>query len=369
MKIGLITLHSVDNFGSVLQTYATVSILNRLGHSVEIINYIRPQDRISVPIVATLKNPDYSLIKKSYSMIYKSLEKPLCRLITLKFLHRYLNLTRRYNSFEELKSDPPMSDVYITGSDQVWNSNYNEGINKAYFLEFAPESKKRIAFSASFGVDELKKNEQSETAKLFKKYHAISVRESSGLEILKKIGISNAKHVLDPTLVLNKSDWSKLAKPYKSEYPYLLLYTVDGAISLRASAYARKIARKKNLQIFQVTIGSFRHGAPGCNKYFFMRSPETFLSLLMGADFVVSVSFHGTAFSVNFEKQFISIMPDYYQSRVKSLLSLTGLKNRAVYSDDHDVDSLLSPIDFGPVTNRIQTERENSITFLRNALA
>ena len=119
-----------------------------------------------------------------------------------KFLQERVNLTKsRYCSYDQLKANPPLADIYITGSDQVWNSIWNKGIDLAYFLDFAPAGKPRIAFSASIGREQLNEEEIPETKHLLEKYNAISVREQSAVEILASMDIKSTL-VLDPTLML-----------------------------------------------------------------------------------------------------------------------------------------------------------------------
>ena len=185
MKASVITLHTVDNYGSVMQTYATQQILKKCGYDVEFVDYWR-KDNLPVNR-AMLESSTLQKLKPLWGingftrkamiailkMILENRKSPMWR-----FLEEKVQLTEvRYCSYEELEANPPVADVYITGSDQVWNSIWNQGIDRSYFLDFAPAGKPRIAFSASIGREQLDAEETPETKRLLEKYSAISVRE------------------------------------------------------------------------------------------------------------------------------------------------------------------------------------------------
>lgn len=354
--------------GSALQVYATALTLKKKGHTVRVIDYWRAPDHLGNTLLRVFDDKRKSLGKRVLSVGYKTIELIVMRRNFERFYEQNLCLTKRYHSFEELTQDPPKMDLYITGSDQVWNRVHNLCIDKSYFLDFAPPGCKRIAYAASFGVDELDADEVEETSKLVNRFGAISVREDSALRILEKLGRNDAHHVLDPTMLLTKKEWQQLASPAKINGRYLLIYTVEEKGSAIALECARAIAKEKHLKIYQVTSGGFRQGLAGCDKVFQFTSPDFFLSLLLNADFVVASSFHGTAFSINLEKQFISVLPDRFGGRVQSMLKLVGLQNRAVRTAETVRELCEQFIDYSVVSEKLDKEREKSKEFLEDAI-
>ncbi len=215
-----------------------------------------------------------------------------------------LNLTKRYVTADDLQRDPPEADLYVTGSDQTWNSQYNEGIDRGFFLDFLPDTARRIAFVSSFGKTELDKGEIEETKRLLRRYEKISVREDSAVKIMTDMGLEAPTHLMDPTLMLDKEEWLKIASPRLVKEPYLilmLLYNEDN----HATEYARKIADEKGLKLVKISWEMKK--PPLVDQLFTHRSPADFLSLFYYADFVVTNSFHGLAFLLNLEKQFIMV--------------------------------------------------------------
>ena len=198
MKLSLITMQGVYNYGSALQTYASQKILTELGCEVEIIDYYPNRMRN----YGSLKQL-YTDAKPFHKNRWKCMVIGICKypsMIKLKkvfepFAEKYFNKTRVYNSNIELCSNPPVADVYCTGSDQVWNDYLEGTFDKSYFLNFVPNQTHKIAFSASFGRDDLRHEELAPVRNLLEQYNAISVREESGKKILKNNIICLIPHI------------------------------------------------------------------------------------------------------------------------------------------------------------------------------
>lgn len=364
MKISLITMHRVPNYGSVLQTYATSKILNDLGHSVEVIDYIPRRLLLSRTIIseALYKNRLMLPLNLLYSILVNVPKLSMYN----KFLHKYLKISKvKYHEIEDLKNQIPDGDVFISGSDQVWNTFYDGFIDPSFFLDFVPTNKKRIAYASSFGKSEVEDEEFDVVKKYINKYDFLSVRESSGVEIIKKMGRHDVEHVLDPTFLLSKDQWSELYsnKVYKDKY--ILMYTVNKDEG-RLMKLVQEIADAKNLKIYYLHNGL--KGLKGCDKIFRNQTPEQFLSLFSQADYIVATSFHGTAFALNFNKPFISVLPQKFRARVESILDLTGLKNRMIVND-FSLEKALAPIDFTQANSRLMHERLKSIKYLESCLS
>lgn len=371
----MITQHTVNNYGSVLQTYATQKILEKMGHQVEFVDFWRADNLEEVRVEKILqKNSVMRRLRPfwaSTAFTTRLTKQAIAKMLRKNqrnmknFLEEHIHLsTTKYTSIEQLMKDPPIADMYITGSDQVWNSQCNSGVERAYFLDYAPPGKNRISFAASIGRTELDTEEIPETVALLKKYTAISVREQSGVNLLSSLGIQ-AQLVLDPTLVLDAAWWRQHADYRKCpKSPYLLIYQLNA--SPQMDAYAEKIAKRKGWNI--VRIGYHYSDKRKAGRCVFCPTIPEFLGLFDKAACCLTDSFHATAFSLNFGIDFISIRPPRFETRVESILQLTGTQNRLLtsYEDNSVVDS---PISKDTVSKILDAERLRSLKFLENALA
>lgn len=363
-KILLVTIFDNINFGTYLQALATAIKINELGGDVEILRYEREHNRNRVPMEDTFKclrymRPLYHKFRHNKTYIQKS----NCR----DFVRRFVNITKLFYTLPELKSNPPKADVYLTGSDQVWNTFHNKGIEPIYYLDFIPDDKKRIAFSASIGMDEIDLTYQTETKRLLSKYQAISVRESHAVSLLAKIGIQ-AQKVVDPTILLNREEWEKCATPFQNDKPYVLVYSVEwGTIDETISKTARLAANILGGEVIEVNYTGNKKQIPDCDKRFCYATAETFLSLILGASFAVISSFHGTAFSLNLKIPFITVAPERFSSRIDSILTQTGTMGRkiSIFNKQRVEEIIKSPIDFNHVQTIINAERESSLSFIK----
>ncbi len=357
MRVAIVTLHRVYNYGSVLQAYATQEVFEKRGHDTKIIDYITPQRtkwRLFWGKGAEGQSNVIYRIAKIGSFILK--EKTFGR-----FVRTRLNLTKRYVTADDLQRDPPEADLYVTGSDQTWNSQYNEGIDRGFFLDFLPDTARRIAFVSSFGKTELDKGEIEETKRLLRRYEKISVREDSAVKIITDMGLEAPTHLMDPTLMLDKEEWLKIASPRLVKEPYLilmLLYNEDN----HATEYARKIADEKGLKLVKISWEMKK--PPLVDQLFTHRSPADFLSLFYYADFVVTNSFHGLAFSLNLEKQFIMVPRNEFNSRIESLLRLVGQTDRLVTSEEKAHIEAEKEIDYKAIQEQFRAERQRTYEFL-----
>ncbi len=373
MKASVITLHTVDNYGSVMQTYATQKVLNKLGFDVEFVDYWRkdnlPEYRAEkiLETSSTLQGlkPLWGMNQFTKKMaaglladVLKRRKSPMWR-----FLEKNVNLThKRYTTFSELQYNPPEADVYITGSDQVWNSIWNQGIDRSYFLDFAPAGKPRIAFSASIGREQLDTEEIPETKRLLEKYSAISVREQSAVELLASMDIKSTL-VLDPTLMLEAEEWRKLATKQKREKPYILIYQLNP--NPQMDHYAEQLAQKRGWDVIRIGFGRSDRRKGG--KCVMLPSVEEFLGLFCDAACVLTDSFHATAFSLNLGTDFISVLPGRFGTRIESILKLTGTENRLLtrYDNFEIVDKV---IDKKCVKEMLEKKRTEDIQWLMQAL-
>lgn len=363
MKIGIITLHRVRNYGSVFQAYALCEKLKDRGYEPIVIDYIPERFRLRSDLFFV--RPDRYINGKNKNYIKKFLF--MCASIVPRFYYytRFNNFvkkyipvsTKKYFNIDELKKEHFDFDLVMNGSDQVWNMSWESSVDRVFFLDFVPKGIKKGAYAASFGKKVLSNNEKMVMEPLLKKYDFITVREKSGLDILNSMGISTAKLVLDPTLLFDRNRWSFLIKKKTIKFPYLLVYQLNYKTS--ALEYAQIIAQKLNLKVVDLSRKIKRTTGVDFNKPFV--NPITFLNAFYYADYVVTDSFHGTAFSVNFNKPFISIKNDYPE-RVSSLLELLGIGERFIDSGNSTeiIRCMLQKIDYAKVNAILDKERRTA---------
>ena len=320
VKVAIITLHRVYNYGSALQAYATQIAFEKAGYEAEVIDYITEQ-RTKKQIMKTAAAGSNKKMPNFVYKFFKIFSIALKEMTFGKFVKKNLHLTKQYITADDLEKDPPQADIYVTGSDQTWNSQYNGGVDRGFFLTFAPKDKAKVSFVASFGKSHLNDKEVAETKPLIAEYKKLSVREDSALDVLHQLGRDDGVQLIDPTLQLTKDEWLRLASPRLVKQPYLilmLLYNEDN----HATEYARKIADKKGLKLIKISWEMKK--PPMVDQLFTHRSPADFLSLFANADFVVTNSFHGLAFSINLERDFVSFreMNLIPESRVFSRLPI-----------------------------------------------
>lgn len=360
MKICIITIHFGVNHGSALQAYALSKYLTQLGYNVEVIDYIPKRYNAW----HNIKKKKYPLIIKFVYYLITSPKRNYKRKVFENFLEANIKLTKRYYSAEDLTNNPPEADIYVAGSDQIWNKEYNGEDEYSYFLTFVPKGKKRIAYAASFGRSKIEKIEQEEISPYLKEFRNISVREDTGLNILKECKINDGAVALDPTLLLDKEIWRELSSNLNINDKYLLIYVMDHKYE-KLLEYGEILAKKLNLKIYVICFSKIMDKR--IDSCFYNINPKDFLYLIDNASFVVTNSYHGVMFSINFERQFIAVSKGKYNTRIESILNLLNLKNRFFY-DEFDKDKVKEKINYKDVTDNLNRERNKSTEFLKNAI-
>ena len=337
-KVSLITLQYINNYGSVLQTYASQMYLEGKGCSVEIVNYTRENCRLdnlkrSMKAYYRQKGRFFKLPFVSDLLVARWKKLHIKRNeVFEKFRDGRILLSREYQSVDDLMNDPPIASYYCVGSDQVWNYLYNDGVLPEYFLRYAPRGAVKFSLSSSLGIDKL---ENAESGTLIRKYlddfSLVTVRESTGKRILCEIGIRNCHQILDPTLLIPKDLWvSTLDLKSIRDYDYVLVYQLNPCKEM--DVFAEQIAQKKGCKLIVIS-NNIRLSIPGAE---IIDNPtvEQFLELILYAKCVVTDSFHGTAFSLNFNREFFSWLPNQYSTRLMSILEVLDLKDRAFLQNE-----------------------------------
>lgn len=363
-KIGIITYHCADNLGAVLQVYALQQKIKKLGLKSEIIDF-RPltllypfglrrlKDVKTIGLLRTIKSIIVLMIKRKIKQ-RKALFK--------RFRDNYLVVSKQiYFSSEELNSNPPQYDYYITGSDQVWNPDFFIRMGNSYFLDFAYPNSIKISYAAS-----ITKKMDDSFNDMFKKnidrFDFISIRESEHVDFLKKLTTKPITVALDPTLLLDKEDYSILIGENKINEKYILVYDLEYNEEL--VKLANKISEEKGYKVVSFSDHkNFKNGI----KTFRYEGPSEFINYLDNAEFVLSTSFHGVAFSVIFKKIFYTIPHKTRGTRMVDLLNSIGLEDRIVYNFD-DLESIKYEIDYSKSYELLNKRRKESSNFLITAL-
>lgn len=325
--IAIITMHRVLNYGSILQTLALSKYLESIGFNPVVVDYKFPNEYHKSVARRGAVQQDERWFRAHLNGLCNRMIKPNYVHKNNGFsdiLNKNLKLTRSYENEEEITKHPVDADIYLTGSDQVWNPRWI-GKDLTFLLSWVPENKKRIAYGASFGAKRLSQEELSYFEPWLKKYDALSVRENN--EILPKVGLKN-QIVLDPTFLLDREAWHDMfdSNPIINE-KYILCYLIGYSFNPFPYAYdvIRYIKRKTGYKVVMIA-GEPLNILKGY-KIINDCTPSEFLNLFYNASYIVTSSFHGTAFAVNFGIPFTTIVDDKTDNdnRPTSLLEFVGL--------------------------------------------
>lgn len=328
MRIGILTFHCAYNYGAVLQCYALQKFLLEKGHDVRVIDY-RP-----TTITGMYKLPGrFDLFRKNFLRAIAEVVLLRWQKIRNTKFEEFINSKLNLASTDTIISNP--YDVIIVGSDQVWNYQLTNGFDKYYWGQFVhPGSTKIISYAASMH-DSWPSEISLRIKQNLESFDEISVREVTLAKKLRDLMPERSIYqVVDPTLLLGKDAWKKIAISPKKK-SYLLLFQVERR-NPRTEKIAIEIAKRRHLKIVNFLTRVDRK----TSKIAMTVSPEEFVGWFECADFVVCSSFHGTVFSIIFNRPFVSVrMGDGKDNRVASLLSSLGL-------DKHYVDELDSRVDY-----------------------
>ena len=359
MKIGIITYHFAINYGAVLQCYALQSYLKEKGCDVEVLNYINDKQEKNNKIFkygglkAIISNicllpfiPQISRKRKKFKL----------------FNSKYLNLSKRITNIEELREyiDKNEFDYIISGSDQVFNPKIND-FDRAFLFPFETNAKK-ISYAASTGAasrEDIKKIES-----YIEEFCKISIREESDKNKFNENIKQRIETVSDPVILRNKEKWHEIIdKKDKSNEKYLVCYFLHKNIFSEEYKIAKKIAKEKGLKMIVINV---RYSKQSIRKNtLFNVGPEDFLRLIANADYVCTDSFHGTIFSIIFNKNFscFDTKNNINDSRRKNLLGNVGLLNRMLYIENNEFNT--NQINYDTVNKKVEEIREQSKNFLR----
>lgn len=363
--IGIITYHKAYNFGSVLQAYALNKYLRDLGHDVETIDFQTDKQAQLYNIFEPVKSL-FSIARNLQSLRFlRSLR--LHRKRFDEFLREFIPTSETvYLSFDDLNNADLHYDVYICGSDQIWNPNCQD-FDEAYLLAFVKDKTKCIAYAPSVASHYINPQYHSLFRKQLKDFEVLSVREKSGAAVISEIIGREPTVVLDPVFLLNADKWRELIAASPVKQKYIFCYFIGDVAGMRH--FARKMHKATGLPL--VVVYKNIRDQLYRNIKIYSAGPVEFLSLIAHAEYICTNSFHAVAFSVIFMKNFWVFVDDANihssKSRIFDFTEMIGLENRVLSAGDRGIE-FDDPIDFAPAMKIIAQEREKSMEYLAKAL-
>ncbi|MED5610866.1 polysaccharide pyruvyl transferase family protein [Pseudomonas sp. JH-2] len=364
MKIGILTIHNAKNFGAVLQAYALQHSVGSEFEDVKVINYNNPHISSSLNIVRPARS--ISSIRRTVLDIieFRSRQKACKEFKT--FINKYLKVTTPFHKGEKPEEE---FDIYLLGSDQVWNPNCissTSTLDSTYFFDFAPKHSLKASYAASAGAHIFTEQEATKVRSLLHDFKHIGVRE---LELKRQIEKSfnlKASEVLDPTLLLTSEEWSqKFDLEQKNDQPYMVSYFVNRKNSFYNDILVR-ISKKLELPIISISPGILPDRS--ASKVYKDAGPLDFMRLIKNSSYVVTDSFHGVAFSLIFKVPFSVTSPGKSVIRIENLLSKLGLQERVIHPESHQ-DFIQTNISYSEASIKLDQERFKSKQFLSSILA
>lgn len=350
-KVGIITIHNSPNYGACLQSYALYEYIREQGADCEIIDVHRPvnKDYVYERRYKSFRNNPFTIKKRIQNLIRTALGRKL-KIFTSPLSEQRFNAfnaaihcSRPYTRLSELKKNPPIYDLYISGSDQLWNPSQPYCL-EPYFLTFAPKGKKKISYATSIGLSELTEPEKNKFKEWLASYDAISVRERQAKQLLDSFVGREVATVADPTFLLDVQHWKELANYPSIQGKYIAVFLLSSnpelvqyAIRLSQESGYKLIFLKQKLPLYS-------------NDYIIDNEmgPWEFLGYLGNASVVITDSFHGTVFSIlmGADNFFTYIHPNNKRgSRITDLLATFRL-------EDH-----LLPVDLNESFTQVQNRR------------
>lgn len=380
-KIGCVIAYKKNhtNYGTSLVGYALIKKIQQLGYDIEVINYIKRysiREKIIIGL-SQLRVHGWKLLKKRLASKPQNINYLKGIEIRTKAVEKYKEkklypLFKDYMGYKELKQGSRNYDAVVVGSDQVW---LPAGLKTGFFnLLFVDEKIRKIAYASSFGVSEIPSFQKKDTGKYLDRFYRIGVREESGKKIVESLSNKRAEVVADPTLLLNSREWTEEIRDSKANTsePYIFCYFLGTNSDARKAANelktltGLKIITLRHMDEFIGSDEKFGDEAP------YAVDPEDFVKYIKDAEYVLTDSFHCSAFSIQFHKYFMT----FYRftigkkggrnSRIDSLFNVLQIPQERIYKGD--IKKIDSPINWENIDKRLNVFRQESINYLREAL-
>ena len=370
--IGIITYHHYYNYGTMLQALALQEKVEQLGYQAELIDFKQDNSlsRYEMLKLRIKRMPEYIKERKKYRALADSREKIKEKNeLFEQFYKTYLHVgKKKYTTTQQLMENPPVYDGYVVGSDQTWNP-FVANSPEAFFLPFVENKSKKGSYGPSLAVKSLSDEKEKEYRKKLSNFSFLSCRGQDGAQLLSRITQKEVKCVLDPTLLLSAKEWGKYCEFEIPKEPYILVYFLGEKSEHRRAV--EKIQKLTNWKIISLPAAYLEMENNDYKKVW--GGPKEFLSLIRGAALICTDSFHGTMFSINFQRNFFSFCKSSdseessENSRLYSALNIFGLSNRIIHNMDNLTAEDIS-IDYKNVIPILEEQRRDSIEYLENML-
>lgn len=356
MKISLLTIWHIGNYGAELQTYCTVKVLNELGHDVQVVRY-------------DLKDDDNNKTSELKQCIFNFITGLMpANLKSQWFWLRHIPSTKKYKSLKDVYDNPPLADAYIVGSDQVWNPEITKQSAPLFFLDFINKDIRKLSYASSFGVSEWNGDTDITAIALenFKHFSGISCREKSGVKILNSIFKVQAQCVLDPTLLVE--NYKSLTKGIV-ERQTLAYYPLSPNPTVET--FCKMLSKELGLEYKQVNKRTI------LRRYMLWNKPSVpqWLKNIGEARFVITPSFHGLTTSIMQHRNFAILITEPLilkrSARIRDLLEELGLEDRFFTSVESFYKSRIweKTIDYIDVDSKLSVLRKKSYKYLKDNLS
>lgn len=364
MKVGILTFPNSTSYGATLQMAALYRTVKNLGHDAEVINYFNAY-------MKAYKHTGSRHAMRGLRNAAKNAAKVFLHRRLVPSFRQFENQNtalfpkKAFVEKESLRFADERYDAVVCGSDQVWNPDITN-YDLSFFLDFCGETTKRISYAPSFGIESLPEQLRESAARELNRFSAISVREESGRVLVEQMTGKNVPIVIDPTMLLDAEDWTRLEQAHPmGKGDYILYYTVYTSQSLMR--FCRKLSEKTGLKIIVVGGNAVRKkmNRDPMLDYAVDVSPSEWLYLIHHARYVVTNSFHGTAFSINYRKNFYVEFSSPANTRLEYITSMLGLQSRVIGDRMADWSE---NCDYSAAEEKLSVLRNESMRYLTNAL-
>lgn len=371
-KVGIVTYFG-HNYGACLQAYAVQKVVEQFNNESEIINYLPKvnQERKWKRRFKYLFHPFKYLNDKKINLEYKKRFTIRAQKFD-KFIAERLKITSEY--YEDAQAMNIISskyDVYTTGSDQLWNPAHH-GANKVYLLDFVDDTKIRLAFSPSIARKTVPEKYKEEFKRMLSKFDYISVREDVNVDTVKQlVPEKEVVHLLDPTFLLYATQWDEILDKPLFDEPYIFSYLFGDLNYI--GEFLEKKAEESGMRVIALPYNSRELSNPDIQNYF-DAGPSEFVNLIKNASLIITDSFHATAFSINYNKPFYTLLRqeetdiDNMNSRFTSILNLLQLESRLIMPGVKFDNVLDDELDYSIANEILKKEREKAMAYLSKGL-
>ena len=357
MKIGVITFHRAYSYGARLQAFALVKYLNNLGHQAEVIDY---SDIGEAPLPKSeFRWAIHKYVLKKIFYAFTNPKEIIRRKKFFDFSERFtLHSLKHYITSDSLKGIENEYDLFVSGSDQVWNPLYNRN-DLNFLLHFVNDSRKKISYAASFGTSELSNDTFDAYKKELATFDDILVRENEGADLVYQMLGAKPNVVLDPTFLIDLKKWNDIAVyPFKKQFKYILCFKILNVNPV----YQKLINHLQKITGYKLIVLDNPYQLKPVNgKLYCTGGPQEFLGLIKNASIVVTNSFHGTVFSILFNRPFYTVLNDFgFNSRLENLTRTLDLSKRIIRSNSVLPEKADVEIEYEKVNKVLESEISKS---------